>query len=266
MRHKNALSFYLIVIFLLLVFPSRLLALAPEKLTFEVTWSGLGVGEVSVELSGDGPNMKILGEGRSAAWVSIFYKISDTLATHLEREEFESALAGHPYSFNYRKMLHEDKLRLHEEITMSKKTAEARYLDHLKKHESRKTREGTAYDPLTLFYYIRRLPLSVGNTSRFQLLDRDGLYEVEVQVIRKEKIKTALGAFDAILLKPVVKDIPGDRGLMYIKGDLYIWLTDDEKRLPVLVQKTADVPLPRVIPKSLREGMKKAKMTLKKIE
>lgn len=238
----------------------------PEKLIFDVTWSGLKVGEVSAEISEDGRDMKMLGRGQTSGWVSVFYKISDTLVSRVDKESFKDAQQGLPYSFDYRKTFHEGKLRLDEEIALEAGDGESRYLDHLKKHEAKKKREETVYDPLSLFYYIRRLPLTVGSSVRFKIVDREDVYDVQVRVLKKETVKTSLGTFDTILLKPVFGYIPGDRGLMYIKGDTYIWLTDDEKRLPVLVQKTADVPLPGVIPKSLREGMKKARMTLKKAE
>jgi hypothetical protein len=55
------------------------------------------------------------------------------------------------------------------------------------------------------------------------------MWNLEVQILRKEKIKTKLGVFDTIVIKPLMKS----EGTFNRKGDMYIWLTDDEKRIPV---------------------------------
>jgi len=48
-------------------------------------------------------------------------------------------------------------------------------------------------------------------------------------VIKKERIKTILGKVDTIVIKPIL-NFPG---IFRHKGNIYIWLTDDQKRLPV---------------------------------
>jgi len=55
---------------------------------------------------------------------------------------------------------------------------------------------------------------------------------VEVQVLRREKVKTKLGEFDTVVIKPLMKS----EGIFNRKGDVYIWLTDDKKRIPVKLE------------------------------
>ncbi|MEK6545277.1 MAG: DUF3108 domain-containing protein, partial [Nitrospinota bacterium] len=57
-------------------------------------------------------------------------------------------------------------------------------------------------------------------------------WQVEVNVLKKEKIKIYSGEVDTILVKPLLKF----EGIFQRKGDLYIWLTDDEKKIPVQVK------------------------------
>jgi hypothetical protein len=64
------------------------------------------------------------------------------------------------------------------------------------------------------------------------MFDSKRLWNVEVQVLRKEKIRTELGEFNTVVIKPLMKS----EGIFNKKGDMYIWLTDDQKRIPVKMQ------------------------------
>ena len=49
---------------------------------------------------------------------------------------------------------------------------------------------------------------------------------------KRETIKTDLGTFKTVKVEPV---LDGD-GIFNSSGRIFIWFTDDEKRLPVLMQ------------------------------
>ena len=55
---------------------------------------------------------------------------------------------------------------------------------------------------------------------------------MEVRVLRKEKLKTALGDVNTIVIRPMVKS----EGVFEGKGEVNIWLTDDNRRIPVRAQ------------------------------
>ncbi|MDP2277331.1 MAG: DUF3108 domain-containing protein, partial [Nitrospirota bacterium] len=82
------------------------------------------------------------------------------------------------------------------------------------------------------FYYLRTLKLVVGEPVYVAMFDSKKVWNVEVQVLRKEKVTLPTGTVDTILIKPLMKS----EGIFYKKGDIYIWLTDDEKRIPVKLQ------------------------------
>jgi len=50
-------------------------------------------------------------------------------------------------------------------------------------------------------------------------------------VVKREKVKVPAGTFNTVCIKPKLKF----EGLWRQKGDIHIWLTDDDRRLPVLV-------------------------------
>ncbi len=58
------------------------------------------------------------------------------------------------------------------------------------------------------------------------------MWNVEVQVLRKERLKTGLGEFNTVVIKPLMKS----EGIFNRKGDMVIWLTDDDRHIPVMMK------------------------------
>ncbi|HEY4484984.1 MAG TPA: DUF3108 domain-containing protein, partial [Nitrospiria bacterium] len=56
-------------------------------------------------------------------------------------------------------------------------------------------------------------------------------WRLEIQILGREKLKTVLGKVPTIKVKAVVLF----EGVLMDKGDVYIWVTDDERRIPVLM-------------------------------
>ncbi len=76
---------------------------------------------------------------------------------------------------------------------------------------------------------MRTLPLEVGKSVYVSILDNNELWDVEVQVLKKEKLNTIFGEVTTILIKPLIKS----EGIFERKGEIFIWLTDDARRIPV---------------------------------
>lgn len=89
-------------------------------------------------------------------------------------------------------------------------------------------------DSLSALYYLRLQPLQVGKSIFVNVNSDEKNYRVEVKVLRKEKIKKWGRRVETIVVQPVIKDI-GLGGILKEKGDVYIWLTDDEKKTPLLI-------------------------------
>jgi hypothetical protein len=87
-------------------------------------------------------------------------------------------------------------------------------------------------DILAAFYYTRTVPLPVGGSVDVDCFGDGKVYPLKVLVHRKETVKVPAGRFSCIVVEPVIRG----EGIFNQKGKLTIWLTDDDRRVPVLMR------------------------------
>ena len=117
---------------------------------------------------------------------------------------------------------------------------------------------GQVYDILSAIYFLRTQPLEVGKTFELRISDSGRLYRVPVKVVGKKRMKTVLGRVEAIRLDPNL-DLPD--GMIRERGELSIWLTTDNKRIPVAARLkteygTFDITLRKIIGNSQRSPLR----------
>ena len=222
-------SLFLSLVFLLFFSRSGSAFTVPEKLVFDLTWTGVKAGTSTLETVNDKGRTKIISTARSADWVSLFYTVDDRVESLLSNEQTVS-LIGLPE--NYRIKVREGRHRRDKELIFDHANSQVTFIDHLGNEKKTYKIDGKTFDPLTSFYYVRTLKLEVGKSVYVDVFDSKKLWNVEVQVLRREKIKTKLGEFDTVVIKPLMKS----EGIFNRKGDVYIWLTDDKKRIPVKLE------------------------------
>ncbi|WP_203472645.1 DUF3108 domain-containing protein [Dissulfurispira thermophila] len=208
-----------------------------EKLNYDLTWAGIKVGESMLEVKDNGSEIQITSKASSAKWVSVFYKVNDSVISTLKKQTSEDSKQKADRVFmwipkNYRIKLKEGKYIRDKEIIFDHATKKAKYINHITNESLVFDINDSTLDPLSCLYYVRRLPLKVGKSIFIEVFDSKKLYNVEVQVLNKEIVETPLGTFRTILIRPIIKS----EGIFYRKGDILIWLTDDEKRIPVLLK------------------------------
>jgi hypothetical protein len=200
----------------------------PERLVFDLTWTGVKAGTATLEISSDNGRTKIVSTARSADWVSAFYKVDNRVESVLKNDS--ESLIGLPET--YRIKLREGKHRRDRELTFDHQNQKVTFFDVLGKDKKTYKIGGNTLDPLSSFYSVRTLPLEVGKSVYVEIFDSKKTWQVEVQVLRKERVRTPLGRFETVVIKPLMQS----EGIFNRKGDLYIWLTDDLKRIPVKMQ------------------------------
>lgn len=91
-------------------------------------------------------------------------------------------------------------------------------------------------DDIAFVYYIRTLPLEVGDTYTLDRYFKDEGNPVVIHVVRKDERETDAGTFNTIVVKPVIKT----DGLFGEGGDAELHFTDDDRRL--LVYMKSNIP------------------------
>lgn len=100
---------------------------------------------------------------------------------------------------------------------------EARYV------EAGKAPQPSVPDPLdegSFLYWMRTIPLEVGETYTFDRYFRPDRNPVRIHVLRRERIRVPAGEFDAIVVQPTIRT----RGIFSEGGHAEIWFADDSTR------------------------------------
>lgn len=88
-------------------------------------------------------------------------------------------------------------------------------------------------DALGGFYYIRSLDLPVGGEIALNYADGKISKPIVIKVLRKEQVTVPAGTFDTIVIEPVLEET---EGIFKQEGRIWIWVTDDEKKMPVILK------------------------------
>jgi len=88
-------------------------------------------------------------------------------------------------------------------------------------------------DDAAFFYFVRVTPLEVGKTYRYDRYFRKEKNPVTIKVEKREKMELPDGReVTCLVLHPVIDT----KGMFSKRSDTRLWLTDDERRLPVQIR------------------------------
>jgi hypothetical protein len=109
---------------------------------------------------------------------------------------------------------------------------------------------GQLQDVLSAIYFIRTQPLEVGKTFEVFIGDGGRVYKIPVKVVERRRMKTVLGRVNVLKVNPEL--FGPDRLIDQEKGEFSIWITDDERHIPVAGKVktdygTFDIKLKRII-------------------
>ena len=198
-----------------------------EKFEYKISWLGITAGYGSIESSmmADEDGRRIIhikARGYSVGILSLVCKIRDRMQSYIDMEK--------QYSLKCIKDFKEGFYKKKETTRFDQKKHVA--------YVNKKTIEilPEAKDPFACLYYIRAQKLVVGQTLSFNAYDNRKNYRLKVKVLKKETIKIRKKSYETILIEPVLKGLNLE-GVLEVKGrKIEVWLTDDERKIPVKVQ------------------------------
>ena len=202
-----------------------------EILTYTISWSkvfsaGTAVMEVKKERLPDGKEVfRFISTARSIGMVDKFYPVRDVVQSVFDPATRESLRYSLDQSHGTRKKKRELVFD-HEKGTVVYTSDGVRDVVDIKNETQ---------DALSSLYYLRtRNDFVDGKTLVMDIHDSGKNWSVEIQVLGREKIKTPVGEFDTIK----VRTYPKYEGVFMHKGEIFMWLTDDHRKIPVLMKST----------------------------
>lgn len=197
-----------------------------EKLTFAVQYFNatagyaiLSIPEYSVQQGR--VCLHVVAEAKTHPFFETFFKVRDRIETFID--------ADSQISWRYEKHIREGGY-----------SADAFYIFDQRGHrmvEPDKNHEVTVsaetQDVLSCFFWFRTMDLTPGHDMTINVAaDNMKSYQLLVNVLRKERVSTLAGDFDCILVQPhLMYD-----GIFQQKGEVFMWISDDARRIPVKIQ------------------------------
>ncbi|WP_028842758.1 DUF3108 domain-containing protein [Thermodesulfovibrio yellowstonii] len=203
-----------------------------ESMKFDIYWMGIYVGSAIVSVKGDSSEVTITSMVKSASFISNFYYVNDHAESKIEY--------GKPKHFKLVQV--EGKYRGNKETIFDYNQKEIIFINHLKNNTTyHKGIDKVFMDVLSGFFYLRTLPISLKEPVSVDIFDSNKFTTVQVQPIKEEKIELSnKKEIDAIVIKPLLDT----EGLFKRKGDIIIWLSKDDSKIPLKIE--TKVPVGRV--------------------
>jgi hypothetical protein len=203
-----------------------------EELNFALRWGVITAGRATLSVRGiesaaGRPAYHLSSIARSTGFVNTFYKVEDHSDAWVDTASLTTV--------RYEKYVREGSYRIQENADFDQTCR--RYFQRsirFDKNNKVEDRAGKlpayALDVFGSLYYMRTLPLEVGQTYTFDVLSGDKVWPLVVNVKRRETVKVTGGRFDCFVLEPILRQ----PGIFVAKGKkLEVWITADERRMPV---------------------------------
>ncbi|MBD3272085.1 MAG: DUF3108 domain-containing protein [Elusimicrobia bacterium] len=198
-----------------------------EYLLFLLRWGlirgGFATLEVDrVEQIHDRDAYVIVSKARTNGFFDTFFKVRDVNKSWLDTRGF--------YSHRFLKDIHEG----HYEKKRMMDYFQQEGIVHIYKKDHTVEVEIPPFvlDVLSALYYTRTQNLTVGNDIVIDVNTGDKNWPLVVKVHRKETVEVPIGTFDCLVVEPMMRD----EGIFETKGNITIWMTDDERHVPVLMK------------------------------
>ncbi len=195
-----------------------------ERLKFDINYGIVTAGEAMMMVSDTVLRgrkcYKIDFTLRSKPFFDIFYRVADWYSTIMDSQgmfpwHFEQHIREGGYQRDF--------------------TADFDQLEHVATTEKGKRRiPPYVHDIMSAFYYARTVDyrnFKPGQLIRLQNFYKDSTYQLNVRYRGKQTIEVGAGKFNCIVIEPLVKE----GGLFKSDGRIFIWLTDDDRKLPIRV-------------------------------
>ncbi len=203
---------------------------AGETLTFEFGWNGIPAAQMVVsaryENRNGRPVFRYMGVARTMSHISWAYKSEDHVEAIIDGATLQ------PLSYELMRneggaifgteLIREDDRYLGRRIAKEKVTAVDVAVDG-------------NYDPFSVAYLARSLPLKVGESYSFPVFDGKNHHLLTFVVEAREKVSISAGKFDTLRIRPIFENLSDPTKKKRI-SDATLWVSNDSYRVPVRLE------------------------------
>jgi uncharacterized protein DUF3108 len=202
-----------------------------ERLSYTIEWRLIHAGNMVVD---SGPMSEVL-KLESAGMVSALYKVDDTYQV-----QFDSSLCASSSLMNSKEGSRRRETAVN--FDRNRNRAFLTEKDLIKNTMVSKTDvqiPNCAHEVITALKQLRRTKVNVGQSVQIPVTDGRKSAAVKVEAQEREQVKTPAGTFNAVRYEVDILN-----GVVYSRpGRVFVWLTDDERRLPVQFRLRMNFPL-----------------------
>ncbi len=207
-----------------------------EKLTFLLRWGIIPAGEAVLRVD---PPEEINGEtafhfvmtAESNSFLDLFYKVRDRIDAYTD--------TGMTRSLRYKNKQREGRTRRNIVVDFDWANNQAHYMNDGEKKPPVDLLSG-AFDPLSVFYYLRSLDLENITVVERPVSDGKKCVIGRGTIVKRETITVPAGTYDTFLIEPDLKDVGG----VFEKdkdANIHVWVTADSRHIPVKIKSKVAV-------------------------
>ncbi len=195
-----------------------------EHLVYEVSYFGITAGYITLDYNGEREEngriiMEFTGKAETSKFFSTFYSVKDIIRLYMVKDTFRP--------LKVELDLKEGRKKRIEEITYDFEKKECIYSKKGKTYITQISDK--TQDSFAALYYYRTFNPLVSNPVSFEVYGSKKVWTLEANIINRELLKTPVGEFNSFVVKPETRF----EGVLQAKGDVYMWFSDDDKRLPL---------------------------------
>jgi hypothetical protein len=211
-----------------------------ERLEYDVKFGRVKVGSGAMEV------MDVQDVRGHDSWHTVFtvkggtffYRVNDTYESWIDRRTGNS-------------------LRFRQDLNEGRRNVERRFEIFPERaafvEDGEDAAQASVHNPLddgSFLYFLRTIPLVVGETYTFERYFRPDRNPVTIKVLRRDTVEVPAGRFSAIVIQPVIKT----KGIFSENGHAEVWLSDDEHRIMLQMKSGLSFGSVNLYLKSYRRG------------
>ncbi len=203
-----------------------------ERLSFEVSYGFITAAEAFMTIS---PNAfmynnretyEVNFDVNSRSSFDVVYKVRDNYKTFIDVQGI--------FPWRFEQHIRENDFKRDFEATFIQESLKVYTKVNFVEDKSFTSQNQYVQDLISAFYYARTLDWKGKNTGDVVTVNyfyKDNFYPLNIRFEGREEVDVAAGEFKTFILRPMLKE-----GFTNKTSDIYIYLTDDDRKIPVKVK------------------------------